>query len=43
MEMFLDEVVARLLREGYRDDDPESVIALLVFALSQLAINGVTG
>jgi hypothetical protein len=31
-------VVARVLRHGYRDDDPESVIALLVFALGQLAV-----
>jgi hypothetical protein len=41
--MFMDGAVARLLREGYRDDDPESVLALLVFALGQLAIEGVTG
>jgi hypothetical protein len=41
--MFVDGVVARLLQEGYRDDGPESVLALLVFALGQLAIEGVTG
>jgi hypothetical protein len=41
--MFVDGVVPRLLQEGYRDDDPESVLALLVFALGQLAIEGVTG
>jgi hypothetical protein len=40
---FLGGVVARLLREGFRDDDPESVLALLVFALGQLAIEGVVG
>jgi hypothetical protein len=40
---FLSGVVARLLREGFRDDDPESVLALLVFALGQLAIEGVVG
>jgi hypothetical protein len=40
---FLGDVVARLLREGFRDDDPESVLALLVFALGQLAIEGVIG
>jgi hypothetical protein len=40
---FLDDVVARLLREGFRDDDPESVLALLVFALGQLAVEGVVG
>lgn len=43
MDLFVDRVVARLLREGYGDDDPESVVALLVFALGQLAIEGVTG
>jgi hypothetical protein len=43
LDLFMDGVVARLLREGYRDDDPESVLALLVFALGQLAIEGVTG
>jgi hypothetical protein len=43
LDLFMDSVVARLLREGYRDDDPESVLALLVFALGQLAIEGVTG
>jgi hypothetical protein len=41
--MFMDGIVARLLQEGYKDDDPESVLALLVFALGQLAIEGVTG
>jgi hypothetical protein len=41
--MFVDGIVARLLQEGYRDDDPESLLALLVFALGQLAIEGVTG
>jgi hypothetical protein len=40
---FIGGVVARLLREGYRDDDPESVLALLVFALGQLAVEGVMG
>jgi hypothetical protein len=43
LDLFMGSVVARLLREGYRDDDPESVLALLVFALGQLAIEGVTG
>lgn len=42
-DLFMDGIVARLLRDGYRDDDPESVLALLVFALGQLAIEGVTG
>lgn len=43
LDLFMDGIVARLLREGYRDDDPKSVLALLVFALGQLAIEGVTG
>jgi hypothetical protein len=38
---FMDTVVARLLREGYREDDPESVLALLVFALGKLAMGSV--
>jgi hypothetical protein len=42
-DVFVDVVVARLLQEGYGDDDPESVLALLVFALGQLATEGVTG
>jgi hypothetical protein len=41
--MFVDGVVARLLQEGYRDDEPEGVLALLVFALGQLAIKGMMG
>ena len=40
---FMGGVVTRLLRDGFRDDDPESVLALLVFALGQLAIEGVLG
>lgn len=43
LDLFMDRVVTRLLQEGYADDDPESVVALLVFALGQLAIEGVTG
>lgn len=43
LDLFMDGIVARLLRDGYRDDDPESVLALLVFALGQLAIEGATG
>lgn len=42
LDLFMDGIVARLLRDGYRDD-PGSVLALLVFALGQLAIEGVTG
>lgn len=40
-DIFVDEVVARLLRVGYKDDDPKGVLALLVFALGQLAIEDV--
>lgn len=37
------EVVARLSQEGYADCDPQSVVALLIYALGQLAIEGVFG
>lgn len=40
-EAFTNEVVARLLREGYKDGDFGSVLALLVFAPGQVAIEGV--
>ena len=40
-DAFMNEVVARLLREGYGDGDVGSVLALLVFALGQVAIEGV--
>ncbi|KAH9845066.1 GAL4-like Zn(II)2Cys6 (or C6 zinc) binuclear cluster DNA-binding domain [Teratosphaeria destructans] len=40
-EYFMNDVVARLLREGYGDGDPGSVLALLVYALGQVAIEGV--
>lgn len=43
LDLFMDSTVTRVLREGYRNDDLESVVALLVFALGQLAIEGVTG
>jgi hypothetical protein len=36
--MSVDGIVARLLQEGHKDDDPESVLTLLVLALGQLAI-----
>jgi hypothetical protein len=42
-DIFMSGAVARLLREGYKDDDLEGVLALLVFALGQLAIEGVVG
>jgi hypothetical protein len=41
LDEFKNKVVAKLLIHGYREDDPESVLALLVFALGQLAIEGV--
>jgi hypothetical protein len=41
LDEFKNNVVAKLLIHGYRDDDPESVLALLVFALGQLAMEGV--
>lgn len=40
MHSFLDGVVARLARQGYRDGDPEAVLGLLVFALGEFAIEG---
>lgn len=40
-ESFMNNIVARLLREGYGDGDAGSVLALLVFALGQVAIEGV--
>ncbi|KAM0698008.1 hypothetical protein Q7P36_002862 [Cladosporium allicinum] len=43
LDIFVGGAVARFLREGYRDDDPQSVLALLVFALGQLAIEGIVG
>lgn len=41
LDLFMDRVVTKVLCQGYGDDDPESVLALLVFALSRLAIDGV--
>ena len=38
LDDFMDNTVAGVLRYGYRDDDPESIVALLVFALGQLAM-----
>lgn len=40
-DAFMNDVVAPLLREGYRDGDSRAVIALLVFALGEVAIDGV--
>lgn len=42
-DAFTNEVLTRLLREGYADGDPHSILALIVFALGQVAIEGVFG
>lgn len=42
-DAFMDDVVTRLVREGYSDGDPSSVLALMVFALGKVAIDGVFG
>lgn len=39
----LDLTIRTLSREGHRDDDSEDILALLVFTLGQLAIEGVMG
>ncbi|KAK4551746.1 hypothetical protein LTR86_010939 [Recurvomyces mirabilis] len=40
-ETFMNGTVARLLRDGYGDGDSGSVVALLVFALGTVALDGV--
>ena len=40
-DTFMNGVVAPLLRDGYADGDPKAVLALLVFALGKVAIEGV--
>jgi hypothetical protein len=40
---FMHGTVSRLMREGYADGDPNAVLALIVFALGQCAIEGVFG
>ncbi|KAK5149740.1 hypothetical protein LTS14_010661 [Recurvomyces mirabilis] len=40
-EAFMNSTVARLLRDGYGDGDSGSVLALLVFALGAVAVDGV--
>ncbi|KAK4551462.1 hypothetical protein LTR86_011154 [Recurvomyces mirabilis] len=40
-ETFMNGTVARLLRDGYGDGDSGSVVALLVFALGAVAVDGV--
>ena len=40
-DTFMNRTVAPLLRDGYPDGDPDACLALLVFALGQVAIEGV--
>ena len=40
-DTFMNKTVAPLLRDGYGDGDVDAVLALLVFALGQVAIEGV--
>ena len=40
-DAFMNKTVAPLLQDGYRDGDCKAVLALLVFALGQVAIEGV--
>ena len=42
-DAFMNDTVAPLLREGYGDGDIKAVLALLVFALGEVAIGGVFG
>lgn len=41
LDVFMDGAVARFQRQGYMDNDPKGVLLLLVFALGQLAMDGV--
>ncbi|KAK5108758.1 hypothetical protein LTR62_007818 [Meristemomyces frigidus] len=40
-DTFMNDIVARLLRDGYGDGDSGSVLALMVFALGEVANEGV--
>nr|OQO29272.1 hypothetical protein B0A51_07517 [Rachicladosporium sp. CCFEE 5018] len=42
-DAFLNDTVARLMRDGYADGDAGAVLALMVFALGQCAKEGVFG
>lgn len=42
-ESFMSDVVGPVMRNGYSDGDPAACLALLVFALGQVAIDGVYG
>lgn len=39
-ESFSRNIIGKVLREGFIDGDPQSVLAFLVFALGQIAIDG---
>jgi hypothetical protein len=39
-DAFSNDIVGKILQEGFVDGDPQSVLALLVFALGQVAIEG---
>ena len=39
----MNEIVAKAMREGYKEDDPSTVLALLVMALGRVAVEGVSG
>lgn len=41
LDIFMEEMKARPLLQGYEDDEPRAVLILLVFALGQLAVEGV--
>lgn len=42
-ESFMSDIVGPLTRNGYADGDPDACLALTVFALGQVAIEGVYG
>nr|POE79322.1 hypothetical protein CFP56_07387 [Quercus suber] len=42
-EVFINEIVSHVLTTGYSDGDAHSVLALMVFALGQVAVEGVFG
>ncbi|KAL1305957.1 hypothetical protein AAFC00_004095 [Neodothiora populina] len=42
-EQFMEDVVGSVMRNGFADGDPSACLALLVFALGQVAIDGVYG
>ena len=42
-DAFMNDTATMLLHQGYSDEDPRSILAMLVFALGQVAIEGSTG